>query len=470
MAAPSIWRPLLVRSSPPGVKLCLGYSCLTARRAFPAIAQSHLVRALSSQPPPHEPLHILFCGSDAFSCASLQALHDEMQRQRTRAPVAEAPGRIATLDVVVRPAKRTGRGRATIIESPVKVLATQLGLPVYERDTFTGWTPPPPAGDTGKVINMIVAVSFGLFVPRRLLRAARFGGLNVHPSLLPDLHGAAPIEHAVLLGRLRTGVTVQTLDETTFDGGRRLLQGPRADATAQVGLSLPPRCTSADLHTLLAPQGADLLLEVLRRGLYLPEHVNVNVPASSLEGVAAAPKLTKADRQVSWRGQTAADIDRRSRALGELWTRLVPSGADKKRKRGDQDSGEAAGGPPTSKRVILGNLDLVTIPDSVQALLTARGSATSAEPATDWQTATFVHEDGEARQRIGLPFVADGEGIIVPVGVDVQDSSGLQCLRIGTMRVEGEKTRPAARAMSAFAGQDNVAAASDIAWEVVLKK
>jgi methionyl-tRNA formyltransferase len=35
-------------------------------------------------------------------------------------------------------------------------------------------------------INLIVAVSFGLFVPPRLLNAAKYGGLNLHPSLLPE--------------------------------------------------------------------------------------------------------------------------------------------------------------------------------------------------------------------------------------------------------------------------------------------
>ena len=35
-------------------------------------------------------------------------------------------------------------------------------------------------------INLIIAVSFGLFVPKRLLREAKYGGLNVHPSFLPE--------------------------------------------------------------------------------------------------------------------------------------------------------------------------------------------------------------------------------------------------------------------------------------------
>lgn len=48
-----------------------------------------------------EPLRILFCGSDEFSCAHLQALHEEHLRN---------PGLIESIDVVVRPGKRTGRG------------------------------------------------------------------------------------------------------------------------------------------------------------------------------------------------------------------------------------------------------------------------------------------------------------------------------------------------------------------------
>jgi methionyl-tRNA formyltransferase len=48
-----------------------------------------------------EPLRILFCGSDAFSIASLRALHDAKQ---------EVPGLIDSIDVVHRPAKPTGRG------------------------------------------------------------------------------------------------------------------------------------------------------------------------------------------------------------------------------------------------------------------------------------------------------------------------------------------------------------------------
>ena len=39
----------------------------------------------------------------------------------------------------------------------------------------------PPRG-----INLIIAVSFGLLIPPRILQSAKHGGLNVHPSMLPE--------------------------------------------------------------------------------------------------------------------------------------------------------------------------------------------------------------------------------------------------------------------------------------------
>src|SRR5690242_11282722 len=48
-----------------------------------------------------DPLRILFCGSDEFSCASLRAVHEEHTRNK---------GLIESLEVMALPPKRTGRG------------------------------------------------------------------------------------------------------------------------------------------------------------------------------------------------------------------------------------------------------------------------------------------------------------------------------------------------------------------------
>ena len=77
-----------------------------------------------------DPLRILFCGSDDFSGIALRALYEEHKF---------SPDLIRSIDVVVRPAKKIGRGLKSVREVPVKRLAQELKLPIHERDTFTGW-------------------------------------------------------------------------------------------------------------------------------------------------------------------------------------------------------------------------------------------------------------------------------------------------------------------------------------------
>ncbi|KAI0974182.1 formyl transferase [Xylaria arbuscula] len=234
-----------------------------------------------------DPLHILFCGSDEFSCASLEALHAEHVRN---------PDLIRSIDVVVRPGKRTGRGYKIVRDPPVRSLANSLGLQIHERDTFTGWDMPTKT-------NLIIAVSFGLFVPPRLLRTAKYGGLNLHPSLLPDLRGPAPLQHTLLAGRTATGVSLQTLDHAAFDHGVVLAQTP------QDALRIPQSCTTvAALQALVTPAATRLLIEGLRKGLHVPPHESVVAEANaSLNSEGAtdekplvhAPKITKGDRQLT---------------------------------------------------------------------------------------------------------------------------------------------------------------------------
>lgn len=313
-----------------------GYHWVTKpqRWQYGAAAFSHRSRRYATTPRKKkisDPLHILFCGSDKFSCASLEALHAEHVRN---------PDLIQSIDVFVRPTKPTERGMKFFKESPFKTLANSLGLTMHTRDTFTGWTMPAK-------INLIVAVSFGLFVPHRLLSTAKYGGLNLHPSLLPDLWGPAPLEHTLMLNRPLTGVTLQTLDHINFDNGVILDQTPsdpsdpaalRVPPTSSILASSPP--TVADLLNIVSPAGANMLVDGLRSGLHVPPFRSpapALPPLSTIVNSAGeqetvpspivhAHKITKDDRRL-----TLAIIEdcqarfqsnmlaRRHAAIGPLW-------------------------------------------------------------------------------------------------------------------------------------------------------
>lgn len=61
-------------------------------------------------------------------------------------------------------------------------------------------------------------------MPHRILNQFKMGAINVHPSLLPQYRGAAPIHHTILNGDAETGISIMELDRKRFDAGKILKQ------------------------------------------------------------------------------------------------------------------------------------------------------------------------------------------------------------------------------------------------------
>lgn len=236
----------------------------------------------------------IFCGADEFSAFSLRALR-ELQQQK--------PFVIESIEVLCKTDKAVGRGLKQSRSPPIKSVATELGLRTHQIDSFRDWRSEP--------YNLVVAVSFGLLVPARILNNARYGGLNVHPSLLPDLRGAAPITHALLKRRTSTGVSLQTMHPTKFDHGVVLSQ------TEEVPVL--PNSTPDSLLKKLGPLGADLLRKGVEDAVFVPPLQDARAGLPVPPQVKLAPKIIPSDRCIDWQGWTADEILHRDRVLGDLW-------------------------------------------------------------------------------------------------------------------------------------------------------
>ena len=70
--------------------------------------------------------------------------------------------------------------------------------------------------------DVFVVASFGKILPKELIELPRYKTLNVHPSLLPQLRGPAPIQDTIL-GKGVPGVTIIRMDEK-MDHGPILVQ------------------------------------------------------------------------------------------------------------------------------------------------------------------------------------------------------------------------------------------------------
>lgn len=180
-----------------------------------------------------------------------------------------------TVGVVTQPAKPAGR-KKELTETPVFQTAGHFNLPVLTPTqldqaflkNFKAWQ-----------IDLIVLADYDKLLPPQLLKMPKYGGVNVHPSLLPKYRWSSPIQNAILNGDLETGVTIIQMNEKLDQGG----------ILGQYKLPILDSDNYVNLSEKLANLGALALRDVL------PAYVagDIKPIAQPKEGVTTAPKLTK---------------------------------------------------------------------------------------------------------------------------------------------------------------------------------
>ncbi len=208
--------------------------------------------------------------------------------------------------------------------SPVKRIALEHGLPHQDVPPagMLDYTPPQAlTHDNPKAI--LLTCSFGHLIPDQLLDAFPnpWQRINIHPSLLPQLRGAAPIQWALARRLTRSGVSIQTLEKGKFDTGK---------IVSQEAFAFPPAVPGSEgagflaVEQVMAAKAADLLIRTLRD---LPEYWS-NSWEQDEEQQTYAPKLKAQHSALRWDRWSAADIVARERGFAYLYpltTTLHPS-------------------------------------------------------------------------------------------------------------------------------------------------
>ena len=182
-------------------------------------------------------MNVVFMGTPDFAAASLRALLE---------------GGYPVSGVWTRADAAAKRGMK-LLPPPVKVLALEHGLPVFQPKNLRG-------GETLEQLralapDVIVVAAYGRLLPKAVLELPKYGCVNVHASLLPKYRGASPISAAILNGETESGVTIMRMEEG-LDTGPMLLRKR---------LPLLPDEAYGSLHDRLAALGAEALLEALPR-------------------------------------------------------------------------------------------------------------------------------------------------------------------------------------------------------------
>ncbi|AMO54290.1 methionyl-tRNA formyltransferase [Endozoicomonas montiporae] len=227
-------------------------------------------------------LKIVFAGTPDFASAHLQAVLDTHHE---------------VIAVYTQPDRPAGRGRK-LKPSPVKELALQHSIPVYQPKTLRDETVQQELADLGA--DLMIVVAYGLILPQVVLDTPKHGCINVHGSILPRWRGAAPIQRAIAAGDEESGVTIMQMD-AGLDTGNMLIKAYCPINTTD---------TSSDLHDRLIEVGQPALVEAVHaiaEGTLEPEKQDDNL-------ACYAHKMSKEEAQIDW-SKTAGELHNLVRAF-----------------------------------------------------------------------------------------------------------------------------------------------------------
>ncbi|WP_343310462.1 methionyl-tRNA formyltransferase [Bacillus atrophaeus] len=225
---------------------------------------------------------IVFMGTPDFSVPVLRTLIDEGYE---------------VVGVVTQPDRPKGR-KKVMTPPPVKEEALRHGITVLQPEKVR------QDEEIEKVLalkpDLIVTAAFGQILPKKLLDSPKYGCINVHASLLPELRGGAPIHYSILQGKKKTGVTIMYMVEK-LDAG---------DMLSKIEVDIEEKDNVGTLHDKLSKAGAELLSQTV------PDVIKGNVtPIQQDEGKATyAPNIKREQELIDW-SRSGEDLYNQVRGL-----------------------------------------------------------------------------------------------------------------------------------------------------------
>jgi len=224
----------------------------------------------------------VYIGSDEFSAEILR----ELLRM----------DKINIVAIATYPDIPHGRGHK-LLPTPVKQAAQEAGLPIVEVADVSNPEIHRSLSSLGAA--MAILVSFKI-VPNEFLNAFSKGVVNLHPSLLPDLRGAAPIQWAIMRGYAKSGITTFLVSEK-LDAGNILMQKE---------FPISDNETAGEFFAKIIVPGAILLAETI--DVYASGELK---PIEQAGGqINRAPRILHKHRIIDWQWNSAK-IHNRIRGL-----------------------------------------------------------------------------------------------------------------------------------------------------------
>lgn len=149
-----------------------------------------------------------------------------------------------------------------------------------------------------KGADLLITIGYGKLLSKETLIIPKFGGINLHFSLLPRWRGAAPVQRAIEAGDKVSGVTVFQMDEGMDTG----------PIWSQKTFPIPYGFSSRDLFDELSTLGVIAVEESLLKIL------NEEQPEPQTGEAIIAKKIQKSECVIDWQ-VSAEEIIRKIKAF-----------------------------------------------------------------------------------------------------------------------------------------------------------
>ncbi|PKM71917.1 MAG: methionyl-tRNA formyltransferase [Firmicutes bacterium HGW-Firmicutes-17] len=182
-------------------------------------------------------IKVIFMGTTDFGVPALENLvSDEYQ----------------VVAAICQPDRPNKRGNKVEI-LPLKTKALALGITVLQPEQIKD----PQFIEQLKSFeaDIFIVAAYGQILSKEILEMPPLGALNIHGSLLPEYRGAAPIQRAIIDGKVKTGVTIMQMGEGMDTG----------DMLSKAECPINETTTFQSLYQDLSVLGGGLLIETLKK-------------------------------------------------------------------------------------------------------------------------------------------------------------------------------------------------------------
>ena len=200
--------------------------------------------------------------------------------------------------VVTQPDKLVGR-KKILTPSKVKEFALENGINVFQpskiREDYQAIIDIKP--------DLIVTCAYGQIIPKELIELPKYGCINIHASLLPEYRGGAPIHHAVIDGKDKTGITIMYMNEKMDEG----------DILYQKEIEILDTDNTSIMFDKLSKLGSEMIRE------FIPKLVSGDFTPVKQDNSKAtyAYNITKEDEKIDF-NDTSINIYNKIRGLSEV--------------------------------------------------------------------------------------------------------------------------------------------------------